>query len=93
MLIVQRLTSRTEEIKHDKRHVTMLEFSKIHGVGASTARELYDRYNCRTLADVEAIGQLLPSMGERSTQREQGKSLSVKLADTLVADVHDFDLK
>lgn len=48
----------------------MMDFSKIHGVGATTARELYDKYNCRTLADVEAIGQLLPSMGERSTQRE-----------------------
>lgn len=61
---------RAEEIKRDKRHVTMMEFSKIHGVGASTARELYDKYNCRTLLDVEAIGQLLPSMGERSTQRK-----------------------
>ena len=60
----------SEEIKRDKRHVTMIEFSKIHGVGATTARELYDKYNCRTLADVEAIGQLLPSMGERSTQRK-----------------------
>lgn len=56
-----------EEIKQDERYRTMLEFSKIHGVGPATARELYDVQGCRTIEDVALIAHTLPSMGEKST--------------------------
>ena len=52
------------------RQQILLEFTKIHGVGPSTARELYDQHGCRSIKDVENVSHLLPSMGEKSTARE-----------------------
>ena len=45
---------------------TLVEFTKIHGVGPTTARDLYDKYGCRTIADVEKVSHKLPTMGEES---------------------------
>lgn len=56
----------SEVIKKDQRLATLVEFTKIHGVGPSTARDLYDKHGCRTLADVEKIAHKLPQMGEDS---------------------------
>jgi DNA polymerase/3'-5' exonuclease PolX len=60
------LLANKETIKKDQRLATLVEFTKIHGVGPSTARDLYDKYGCRTLADVEKIAHKLPQMGEDS---------------------------
>lgn len=59
--------SRPERIKNSERQQILLQFCKIHGVGPSTARELYERYKCRTIEDVEQHAHVLPSMGEKST--------------------------
>ncbi|KAL7010240.1 hypothetical protein EMMF5_000260 [Cystobasidiomycetes sp. EMM_F5] len=56
-----------ERIKNSERQQILLQFCKIHGVGPSTARELYERYKCRTIEDVEQHAHVLPSMGEKST--------------------------
>lgn len=59
-----------EKIKHSPRQHILLEFNKIHGVGSSTARELYDKHGCRTIADVEKVVHTLPAMSEKSTMCE-----------------------
>lgn len=61
---------RAEKLKGSKRLEILKEFNKVHGVGSSTARELYDKYGCRTMLDVQKVEHLLPSMGEKSTRCE-----------------------
>lgn len=68
-----------------------MEFTKIHGVGSSTARELYDKHGCRTLADVAKISHKLPSMSEKSIEREFGcKSFAGGPARNVHADLSGF---
>ena len=84
----------SEKIKTDPRHQILLEFTKIHGVGSSTARDLYIQHGCRTIGDVEKVAHLLPSMAEDSIARKSNTVSSHEaLNKSFLQVIDDFDMK
>lgn len=42
----------SQEILQSARHHTLTDFASVYTIGHATAKELYDRHHCRSLADV-----------------------------------------
>jgi DNA polymerase/3'-5' exonuclease PolX len=72
-----------EKVKNTPRQNALLEFTKIHGVGSKTAKDLYDNHGCRTIDDIRrvrlALPKMLPSMGDNSIDRKKS-SISAHLS-------------
>ena len=75
----------------------MKEFASVYTVGSVTAKELYDKWNCRTLEDVrkhyEYIAEESPEvrLKEKVRRRKQGGMLHVDIVEEWMRLKEDLD--
>jgi hypothetical protein len=61
----------SEEILASPRYAALREFASIYSIGHSTARDLYDNHNCRTLEDVQAHYRNISEESEQVRLKEK----------------------